>query len=269
MSNDSSKLDKLPHAPEIIAAPEPKYPWSPLAAVVVVLVCIIVLPIVIEIGLSLIPRVLGWSHGRGSSWLRNSPLANFLYVLVAETLTIGVVYRFVHHRKISFKQAVSLRKPIWRDMGMAAIGLLAYIGIFIITLTVFQGLFHLNTSQQQALGFQKGVGGAGLVLAFLSLVVLPPVAEETLFRGFFFGTLRSRKMPFYLATLITSVFFGFFHLFGGTTSSLLWLAFLDTFVLSLVLCYLREKTGSIWASMLVHALKNGIVFINLFIITSR
>ena len=39
---------------------------------------------------------------------------------------------------------------------------------------------------------------------------------------------------------------------------------LDTFILSLVLIYLREKTGGLWASITLHAFKNGVAFVALF-----
>jgi membrane protease YdiL (CAAX protease family) len=46
----------------------------------------------------------------------------------------------------------------------------------------------------------------------------------------------------------------------GQGASLLWAAGVDTFVLSLVLVYLREKTGALYAGMLVHSLNNLIAF---------
>jgi membrane protease YdiL (CAAX protease family) len=44
-----------------------------------------------------------------------------------------------------------------------------------------------------------------------------------------------------------------------------WAVALDTMVLSLMLCTLREYTGAIWAGVLVHAIKNGLAFYLLFI----
>jgi len=124
----------------------------------------------------------------------------------------------------------------------------------------------IDAQQQQALGFSKSATGIGLVLAFVGLVILPPLAEETMFRGFLYGTFRRHKLPVPWSIVLTSVLFGGLHLFGSEDGGLLWIAFLDTFVLSVVLCYVREKTGSIWASIAIHALKNGFVFVNLFII---
>jgi membrane protease YdiL (CAAX protease family) len=58
--------------------------------------------------------------------------------------------------------------------------------------------------------------------------------------------------------------FGVAHLQFGSGAPLLWVAALDTFTLSIVLCYLREKTGSVWAGVFLHAIKNAIAFVALF-----
>ena len=38
---------------------------------------------------------------------------------------------------------------------------------------------------------------------------------------------------------------------------------------NLVLIYLREKTGSLWASITLHACKNGVAFAALFVFHAR
>jgi membrane protease YdiL (CAAX protease family) len=60
--------------------------------------------------------------------------------------------------------------------------------------------------------------------------------------------------------LVTSLFFGLAHLQLGNGAAALWAAGLDTFVLSLVLVYLREKSGALYAGMLVHSLNNVVAF---------
>lgn len=252
--------------------PEPHavYPWSIFSTVLVILISFMVLPIITQMIIGAIPSIMGWDSARGSQWISHSTLSNFLYVLIAELLTVSLLVWFVRLKKKSFWQTVALRRPCWKDAGYAGVGILCYFGLFIVVLTVVNLLLPIDTEQQQAIGFERGISGINLGLAFVSLVVLPPIVEEMIFRGYFFGTLRAHKFRLPLAILLTSLFFGALHLFGGGAgSSLLWIAFLDTFVLSVVLCYLREKTGSIWASIAVHALKNGFVFLNLFIISPR
>jgi membrane protease YdiL (CAAX protease family) len=110
--------------------------------------------------------------------------------------------------------------------------------------------------QAQETGFQRLTQYYEYALAFVTLIIVAPLAEEILFRGFLYGKLRKR-MPLWVAMLITSALFGLIH---GQ-----WNVGLDVFALSIVLCSLREITGSIWAGILLHMIKNSIAFFIIFI----
>ncbi len=263
MSNASSDTDQSKTADK---EPPKKQPWSLVAAVIMVILGFRVIPMLVGFMLMLVPQLLGLSVEQTDAWL-HTPTANFLFVLIAETLTIGTLAAFIRHRRESFTKTIALQRPRWRDLGYGLGGIIVYFMIFGALLLIIQQIVPVNTDQEQSLGFDRNMTGGGLVLAFLSLVVLAPLAEEILFRGFIYGTLRSHKAKFLLATLVTSAVFAFLHLFGSVDGSPLWIAVIDTFALSLVLCYVREKTGSLWASIGIHALKNGLVFVNLFFIT--
>ena len=73
-------------------------------------------------------------------------------------------------------------------------------------------------------------------------------------------------MPKVWAIIITSLIFASPHLLESGSGGLLWIAGIDTFVLSLVLCWVREKTGRLYAGMGIHALKNTVAFISLFLL---
>jgi membrane protease YdiL (CAAX protease family) len=120
-----------------------------------------------------------------------------------------------------------------------------------------------NVNEQQQIGFSNVHGGLPLLMTFVSLVILPPLAEEIMVRGFLYSTLK-KAMPALAAVILTSALFASAHLPEGGDAGPLYIAALDTFVLSLVLIYLREKTGSLWASITLHAAKNGIAFVALF-----
>jgi membrane protease YdiL (CAAX protease family) len=259
MSNASSK-----------PAPKNKkdrlYAWSPLTSLLVVIGSFLIIPTVVQIALIFLPNILGWDSARTEHWVNDAPLANFLFVLLTEAFTVGALYKFSVWKHVPFRETMGLGKPKWRDTWHALLGLLIYFGIFTLLYGVITNVLSIDTTQKQALGFEQGVGGVGLWLAFASLVILPPIAEEIMFRGFFFGTLRRNGITLWPSILVTSALFASLHLFGGAGGGLLWAAFIDVFSLSLVLCYLREQNGTIWASIGVHALKNGFVFLNLFII---
>ncbi|MCZ6901364.1 MAG: CPBP family intramembrane metalloprotease, partial [Rickettsia endosymbiont of Ixodes persulcatus] len=102
------------------------------------------------------------------------------------------------------------------------------------------------------------------IVAFVMLVVLAPVGEELLFRGYLYGKLR-KSAPIWLAVLATSLTFGLAHLWTGGEGPLQWAVAVDTFVLSLVMCSVREYTGAIWITIFMHMAKNGLAFYLLFV----
>lgn len=213
---------------------------------------------------SIYPAAHHWSTSQIEDWL-NSVNGQFWFVLLAEVLTFAATWKFVVARGDRLS-SIGWKKPRWVDLAYTLAGFFAYFILYMIVLTVATHLItSLNTGQKQELGFDNVVGAVDLTLAFISLVVLPPIVEETVFRGLIFTSLRSR-LSFGWATLATSVLFAIPHLQFGTGNPLLWVAALDVFSLSLVLCYLREQTGSLWPGIGLHALKNGLTFVTLFVL---
>lgn len=124
-----------------------------------------------------------------------------------------------------------------------------------LTLIVTQLVPGADLGQKQDLGINQPSTIIEYVVTFLMVVIIPPLVEETLFRGFLFSTLR-RGFGVIAAIVVTSVLFGVAH---GQLN-----LFLDTFALSVVLCSLRTYTGALWASILLHACKNGLAFVLLY-----
>ncbi|MCQ2451893.1 MAG: CPBP family intramembrane metalloprotease [Oscillospiraceae bacterium] len=84
-------------------------------------------------------------------------------------------------------------------------------------------------------------------------VLLAPILEETLFRGALFGGLREKNRL--LAYLVTIAIFAFYHLwswFVADYSPLLWAYLLQYVPATLVLCWMYEKSRSIWCPILLH-----------------
>lgn len=113
-----------------------------------------------------------------------------------------------------------------------------------------------NVTQAQDVGFQA-LARYEVIAAFFSLVILTPIFEETILRGVLFRGLR-RSIGFWLSALFTSVVFAAAH---GQ-----WNVGLDTFALSLVMCYLVEKSDSLVPAILLHAIKNFLAFAVVFLI---
>jgi membrane protease YdiL (CAAX protease family) len=271
MSDVSSNLFKSAE-PAASARPElqqgiPKATWGPYAAVMVVLTTYVLANAGASILLAGIPQLFGWSRDRVGDWLDASSFSQFLYILLAEALTLGMIWIFMRRRKGTLAM-IGLGRGVRRnDVWQAVLGFFVYFGLFIVISLIAQALLPINPDQKQELGFEQyGQPFGTLVLIFVSLVILPPVTEEILFRGFLFSGLR-RGMGIALTIAVTSIIFGAAHLLTGMSGEgLIWIAALDTFVLSLILCYMRLKTGSIWASIFIHMLKNSLAFVLLFIL---
>ena len=96
------------------------------------------------------------------------------------------------------------------------------------------------------------------VLATIFLIVIAaPITEETLFRGLFFGALRSRT-PFWVAAGVSGIAFGSVHLAGGDLAVAGLLS-----LLGVILAWLYERTRSLGPPIVLHMVNNAIAIIPL------
>ncbi len=244
--------------------PSKRFLISPLEAVLIVVGVYFVATFVGQFMVSVVPLFAGWSPQQVSTWLSSSPYAQFVYILLVDAVTVGLLIFFIRARRVSLT-AFGLIRPRIRDFGVT---ILAYPPYFVMNAAATLAatwVFHLDINQRQQTGFENATSGMALAVTFVSLVILPPLIEEFVMRGFLFTSLK-KGMDVKIAAVITSVLFAVAHLQLGNGVPALWLAALDTFILSLVLCYLRHKTGSLWAGIGLHMLKNGIAFAVLFVI---
>lgn len=240
-------------------------PWGPIAAIIVTVLVYFGSQILAGIVVYIYPVVKQWSSEQAKDWLSQSVYAQFFFVLIVEALTLWFLWIFLKYRRAKPSQ-LGLKRPRWVDIAYALSGFAAYFILFVGITTLLQKYIPaLNSDQKQELGFSTNSTGLALWLVFVSLVVLPPIVEEIVARGFLYTGLRS-KLPKFIAAIITSIMFGAAHLQFGSGNALLWTAAADTFILSMVLVYLREKTNSLWSPILLHMLKNSIAFVGLFIL---
>ena len=188
----------------------------------------------------------------------NTSLAAVIYGL---TLLIAMgVPKLLQKYTTSWRELGLDRLPRWADIGFAPA---AYVGYLVVLTAVTAALVTFVPSydiqQTQEVGFEALSFRYEYILAFITLVIIAPVAEEVLFRGYLYGKLR-RAVPLWAAILATSALFAAVH---GQ-----WNVAVDTFILSVFMCGLREITGSIWAGILLHMIKNGVAYYFLFIDTS-
>lgn len=191
--------------------------------------------------------------------VNNSIAAQFFYILIAEGLAAWLAILMVRAKHLDLSVIGLGRRPRFSDLGRGALGFAVFYGILIIVGIIVNAFSPNINNEQQNLGFTNISNSTENILAFISLVILPPLGEETLVRGYLYAGLR-KVWRFVPAVLVTSLIFGAAHLEWGSGGPLVWAAAIDTFLLSVVLCFLREKTGALYAGMLVHMLNNLIAF---------
>lgn len=239
--------------------------YSPVPTVVFTIAIYFASQLLAGVLISIIPLIRHWSAAQTNAWLRDNVWASFAFVAIVEAITLYLVHLLLKKKSLNFR-SIGFKSPRPKHIAYALCGFGVYFVLYIIALAVIKAFIPgLNLEQKQEIGFNTTTSGISLLPVFLSLVILPPITEEIVARGFLFGGLRT-KLSFIPAAIVTSILFASPHL-AASSVGLLWVAGIDTFMLSLVLCYLREKTGSLWPSIGVHMLKNGLAFIVLFNLT--
>ena len=199
------------------------------------------------------------------AWILGEQLKSPLWMTIYTALayTVGLILCILIPAKISKKLRTTREElgltglPTWTDLGLAPIGFIVYlIGAAIFT-AIFSIFPWFVLDQAQDTGFSNLFSAPDRIVAFISLAIIAPIAEEIIFRGWLYGKLRAKlSMP--TAMLLVSILFGVLH---GQ-----WNVGVNVFAMSLVLCGLREITGTIWSGIILHIIKNAIAFYLLYVI---
>ena len=93
----------------------------------------------------------------------------------------------------------------------------------------------------------------GYIFLFLAVVIVAPIGEEILFRGFLQKFLEEYWKDITRAVLVTSLFFAMIHF------NPFWM--IQIYMLGVILGFLAWKTKSVFPSILLHIINNGSAFI--------
>lgn len=227
----------------------PKKKWSIILGILVYLVgqfsvSLFLPPILIATGVIASSEELGVTTGNitaGTFWLLN--IAN----IVSIALIVAVVLGF-------YKEGFSSLGFTTNKIPKALLyGVVGFVVAFILAGIVgypIQQEFGVDPTQE-ALSQTAAVPGL-LPIVFLSGVIIAPIAEEVVFRGYLYKAFRDRFKPSY-AIVLSAALFSVIHLEL--------LAAAPLFVIGVVLAYVYEKTGNIMAPITLHVLNNAIAFL--------
>jgi sodium transport system permease protein len=160
---------------------------------------------------------------------------------LAPTLLLVAGFGFAFTRTLSFR-----RPPVLGLVAAVLIGASAWAVAAGLLIRILPPPESLVRALQQLLLLDGAP--APLWLVWLVIGVTPAVCEELFFRGLILSGLR--RLGLWPALLTCALLFGVAH------SSVYRL--LPTFVIGLLLSWLVWRTGSIWTSIVAHALNNGI-----------
>ena len=144
------------------------------------------------------------------------------------------------------------------DRADALRAVVAYLAVFPVCLLLWWlGTLLPGYRDHSMLVAMHDVGRGWKLLIVISSVVLAPLVEEIAFRGLLQSMLRNYFRSPWVAVVLASA------LFAGMHASLNWFAAL--FVLGVVLGYNYERTGRLYAPILIHAIFNGVTILNQFV----
>ena len=102
-------------------------------------------------------------------------------------------------------------------------------------------------------GLLKPESLLGYFLLFTAVVVIAPLGEELLFRGFFQQILEKHWKDITRSVLVTAMIFAFIHM------NPFWFA--QIYILGIILGFLAWKTNSIIPSLILHGINNSMALI--------
>ncbi|MEO8557901.1 MAG: CPBP family intramembrane glutamic endopeptidase [Rhodospirillales bacterium] len=172
------------------------------------------------------------------SWLILGVTA-MLYISV-----IASVWLAMMRRGRNIARALAFNPVRWTTLALGAVGLIVLsIIVSVLGSQLMQDVQPRMNEMFQGMTFSPPI----IVMALFLIGVMAPIAEEMFFRGLLFGWLRAH-WPFWLVAIVTAALFGLAH--GNLGYAVV------AGALGLMLAYLRERSGSLWTSIVAHIANN-------------
>jgi membrane protease YdiL (CAAX protease family) len=180
--------------------------------------------------------------------------AGIILSMVFNLMVCAALLLYLHRlRGLNPAELFGLQHLHWRSIARVVLvfAVICLISVSLVAIGVTQwleGVWPDLQPQQMVETFQTS-GSLGIkVLVVIAAVVIAPLAEETLFRGFVYGVLkRYTDAPF--AALASSLMFAIIHLHVGSL--------LPLCVLAVLFCIAYEITGCLLVPMLLHMIFNA------------
>ncbi len=160
---------------------------------------------------------------------------------------------------VGMRDYLGLHAPRGRDVAVGLAGLVVIYGVFVL-LNVLTGPIG---SPSFVVMIYRSAAAAGMVPALaLAAVVLAPVGEEMLIRGFMLPGWAASRLGPTGAVLLTTAFWTALH------TQYSWIVLTQIACIGLLLGWLRQRSGSTLLTIFLHAAQNGTALIQVAILDS-
>ena len=179
----------------------------------------------------------------------SSSTANFIYYL-----TNGLCCAFVFRNALR-ESLVNAGNRMGAMLGAVIGGFLVLLGANQLMSALFNALIPGFVNANNA--FVAGMVRENPLLMTVGTVILAPLAEECLFRGLLFTSVRkTNRVGAYVLSVLGFCAVHVAGYIGQADALTLILCFMQYVPAGIVLCACCEKTGSLFAPMLIHAAVN-------------
>jgi uncharacterized protein len=228
-------------------------PWGPWATLGWTLLCVVML-FAIQIAVLLVFVVIRLARDAKPNFDDLARNANVVSIgtLASTAAIVGLVALLVHLRRYPFRDYLALHWPTTRSALIA----FASVVVVLVSSDLTSYLLGRPLVPDVMVELYRMAWLPGLLLA---LVVLAPIGEETLFRGFLYkGIADSRAGP--IAAIITSAI-----AWAPLHFQYDWYGVVTIAVMGLLLGVIRHATGSLYLTMLLHALANAVATLEIVV----
>lgn len=168
-----------------------------------------------------------------------------LSAIVTLFVIFAMIWLLIKINKANFGEFMAIRPFRWR-----------YLFIFSILLFLLNLIIDGVTTwlDREPMQFMDALilTANPLWLLILAVIVIVPIYEELIFRGFMWSGLVGTKLGVWGTAIVTSVVFAVIHVQYG------WVELLGIFALAMLFSYARLLSGSLLLPIILHIFNNGL-----------
>lgn len=195
----------------------------------------------------------------------DGPPARLAAVVIQALIYVGLIRLLVVDAGALSWSSMGVTRPTAESLRGFALGVAWALPVFAATLAVVAIVTIFVPAQGESPLPPAGDAG-GFALNLLAGVIVAPISEEIMFRGFA-TTAWLADMPVARAVIRGAIFFAAVHIIGltgvdaGQATAAAFLAFVARIPVALALGWLFTRTKTIWAPLGLHAAFNGILLV--------